>query len=180
MAKNAHQSPNNAKYRSTLLVVPLPQLMEVPENESPPYFDPPSALKPSLTENFSKSNSKGFLQCFPYMVVQRKQFSQTWFQSARWVEIWFGFVFWHLHQLGERQDQQYMPIFFVVWVLVRFFAIIRSSADSFINPLVIPQIRKNRSVLSPLCHQVEPVIRGLFRRFGYRLTSIFFRIQKKQ
>ena len=72
-----------------------------------------------------------------------------------------------------------MPIFFVVWDLVLFLALFRFSADSFSNPLVIPQIGKNRSVLSPLQSQVQPVIRGLFRRFGYGLTSIFSGESKK-
>ena len=39
--------------------------------------------------------------------------------------------------------------------------------------LVIPQVSKYTLVLALLYSQLQPVIRGLFRRFGYRLTSIF-------
>ena len=66
-----------------------------------------------------------------------------------------------------------MPIFFVVWVLVTFLDKLRSSADSFSISLVISQIEKNALILSPLYGELQPVIRGLFRRFGYRSTSIF-------
>ena len=40
-------------------------------------------------------------------------------------------------------------------------------------PLVIPQVSKNTLILAWLYIQLQPVIRGLWRRFGYRLTSIF-------
>ena len=40
-------------------------------------------------------------------------------------------------------------------------------------PLVIPQVSKYTLVLALLYSQLQPVIRGVFRRFGYRLTSIF-------
>ena len=66
-----------------------------------------------------------------------------------------------------------MPIFFVVWALVTFLDKLRSSADSFSISLVISQIEKNALILSPLYGELQPVIRGFFRRSGYGLTSIF-------
>ena len=84
-----------------------------------------------------------------------------------------------LHGLEKTFRRQYIPIFFVVWALVVYLAIIRVSADSRSNPLVIPQIGKNALISSPLWRQREHVMRGLFRRFGYRLTSIFSEESRK-
>ena len=49
----------------------------------------------------------------------------------------------------------------------------RQSSTFSSIPLVILQVSKNTLILALLYSQVQPVIRELFRRFGYRSTSFF-------
>ena len=91
--------------------------------------------------------------------------------------IWVQIAFWYysllLLSIKITSHRQYMPIFFVVWVLVLILGKVRHSAEFSSIPLVIPQRGKNTLILAWLYSQLQPVIRGLYRRFGYRLTPIF-------
>ena len=124
--------------------------MEVSENEPPPYFDPTSALKPSATDQLSKSNSKGFLQCFPYMVVRERFSVKLGFRalggSKYDVDSFSGTSISWGRGTTSNVDR-YFALFGLWWA---FLAMIRFSAVSFSNPLVIPQIGKKTLILPPL------------------------------
>ncbi len=92
---------------------------------------------------------------------------------SRWVQITFWYYSLLLLSIKITSHRQYMPIFFVVWALVLILGKVRPSAEFSSIPLVIPQIGKNTLILAWLYSQLQPVIRGLFRQFGNRLTSIF-------
>ena len=92
---------------------------------------------------------------------------------SRWVQITFWYYSLLLLSIKITSYRQYMQIFFVVWALVQILGTARPSAEFSSIPLVILQIGKNALILAWLYSQLQPVIRGLFRRFGYRLTSIF-------
>ena len=97
----------------------------------------------------------------------------TWFSPSTYVKITFWSYRLSLHGLVNWHDCQYRPIFCVVWDLVIFLCKVRSSAEFSSIPLVIPQTAKYTLILAWRYSHLQPVIRGFFRRFGYRLTSIF-------
>ena len=113
----------------------------------------------------SAENRKSLYEEFPVPKIW------TWYLGSRYVS--YSSCSLSLYGLPKRPDCPYRPIFFVNWHLVIFLCKVRSSADSFSISLIIPQIGQNTLILTQLWSQPQLVIRGLFRRFGYRLTSIF-------
>ena len=97
----------------------------------------------------------------------------AWKFFSWWVQMMFWYYSLLLHSIKITSHRTYWPIFFVVWVLVLILGKVRSSAIFSSIPLVNHQVSKNTLILALLYSQLQPVIRGLFRRFGYRLTSFF-------
>ena len=97
----------------------------------------------------------------------------AWKFFSRWVQLKFWYYNLLLLSIKITSHHQYIPIFFVVWALVLILGKVQYSAEFSSIPLVIPQIGKNTLILAWLYSQLQSVIRGLFWRFGYRLTSIF-------
>ena len=114
-----------------------------------------------------------FYLYFPYVDFIATRRIWAWQFFSWWVQIMFWYYTLLLLSIKITSHRQYMPIFFVVWPLVLILGKVRSSAIFSSIPLVIPQIGKNTLILAWLYSQLQSVIRGLFRRFGYRLTSIF-------